>query len=52
MVDWPQTVRFADMGDVIGRIDVATMRAITRQVAVVLGIGVNPGRLRRTARQV
>jgi mRNA interferase MazF len=39
MVDWPQTVRLADMGDAIGRLDLATMRAITRQMAVVLGIG-------------
>jgi mRNA interferase MazF len=39
MVDWPQTIRFSDMGEVIGRLDVATMRAITRQLAVVLSIG-------------
>jgi mRNA interferase MazF len=39
MVDWPQTVRFADMGGVIGRLDAATMRSITRQLAIVLGIG-------------
>ena len=52
MTDWPQTVRFTDMGDVIGRIDVATLGAITRQVAVVLGIGVNPGRPRRTAGRI
>ena len=39
MVDWPQTVRLSAMGEVIGRLDVATMRAITRQLAVVLGIG-------------
>ncbi len=50
MTDWPQTVRFTDMGDVIGRIDMAAMRAITRQVAVVMGIGVNTGRSKRTAR--
>jgi mRNA interferase MazF len=39
MVDWPQTVRFSDMGQVIGLLDLATMQAITRQMAVVLGIG-------------
>ncbi len=39
MVDWPQTVRLSAMGEVIGQIDAATMRAITRQLAVVLGIG-------------
>ena len=39
MADWPQTVRFSDMGELIGRLDAATMRAITRQVAIVLGIG-------------
>ncbi len=49
MTDWPQTMRFTDMGDIIGRVDLVTMRMITRQVAVVLGIGVNTGRPRRTA---
>jgi mRNA interferase MazF len=39
MVDWPQTVRFSDMGEAIGQLDAATMRVITRQMAVVLGIG-------------
>ena len=39
MVDWPQTVRFADMGAAIGKLHAATMRRITRQMAVVLGIG-------------
>jgi mRNA interferase MazF len=39
MADWPQTVRFSDMGGVIGRLDVPTMQVITRQMAVVLGIG-------------
>jgi mRNA interferase MazF len=48
MVDWPQTVRFSDMGQAIGRLDVATMGAITRQMAVVLGIG-SSGRARRAA---
>ncbi len=48
MADWPQTVRFSDMGEVIGRLDMATMQAITRQMAVVLGIGATSGRSRRT----
>jgi mRNA interferase MazF len=39
MVDWPQTVRFSDMGAAIGELDAATMRLVTRQMAVVLGIG-------------
>jgi mRNA interferase MazF len=39
MVDWPQTVRFSEMGQAIGRIDMVTMQAITRQMAVALGIG-------------
>jgi mRNA interferase MazF len=26
MVDWPQTVRFSDMGQAIGKLDAATMR--------------------------
>lgn len=39
MADWPQTVRLSDMGQVIGWLDPATMQAITRQMAVVLGIG-------------
>ncbi len=39
MVDWPQTVRAEDMGAVIGQLDPATMRRITEQLAVVLGIG-------------
>jgi mRNA interferase MazF len=47
MVDWPQTVRFADMGEAIGHLDTTTMRAIARQLAVVLGIGSDPDRLRR-----
>jgi len=48
MVDWPQTVRCADMGQAIGLLDAATMRAITRQMAVVLGIGSETSRSRRT----
>ncbi|MGD0434591.1 MAG: type II toxin-antitoxin system PemK/MazF family toxin [Acetobacteraceae bacterium] len=47
MVDWPQTVRFSDMGEAIGRLDATIMRVVTRQMAVVLGIGA--GRPRRTA---
>jgi mRNA interferase MazF len=49
MTDWPQTVRVVDMGGVVGRLDAATMRAITRQIAVVLGIGTATGRPRRVA---
>ncbi len=48
MTDWPQTVRFSDMGEAIGHLDGPTMQAITRQMAVVLGIGSTGGRLRRT----
>jgi mRNA interferase MazF len=48
MVDWPQTVRFSDMGGAIGHLDAATMRAVTRQMAVVLGIGSDSGRVGRT----
>jgi mRNA interferase MazF len=47
MADWPQTVRFSEIGQVIGRLDLATMRAITRQMAVVLGIGAGAGRPHR-----
>jgi mRNA interferase MazF len=47
MADWPQTVRFSDMGGVVGRLDPATMRTITRQMAVVLGIGSGAHRARR-----
>jgi mRNA interferase MazF len=39
MVDWPQTVRLKDIGGIIGQLDDATMRAVTRELAVVLGIG-------------
>jgi len=46
MVDWAQTVRLSDMGVAIGQLNAATMRVITRQMAVVLGIGA--GRRRRT----
>jgi mRNA interferase MazF len=48
MVDWPQTVRLSDMGQMIGRLNMETMRAITRQMAVVLGIGSSQNRTRRT----
>jgi len=44
MVDWPQTVRLERMGEVVGQINAATMRRITRQVAFVLGIGANAAR--------
>jgi mRNA interferase MazF len=49
MVDWPQTVRFSDMGEAIGLLDEATMRLITRQMAVVLGIGASRPRRVRAA---
>jgi mRNA interferase MazF len=39
MVDWAQTVRAKTMGAVIGRLDDATMRMVTEQLAIVLGIG-------------
>jgi len=48
MVDWPQSVRFTDMGGAIGHLDTTIMRAITRQLAVLLGIGSDSGRTRRT----
>ena len=43
MVDWPQTVRAKTMGAVIGRLDDATMRVATEQLAIVLGIGSGEG---------
>ena len=43
MVDWPQTVRAKAMGAVIGRLDDATMRVVTEQLAIVLGIGSSEG---------
>jgi mRNA interferase MazF len=43
MVDWPQTVRAKTMGAVIGRLDDATMRIKTEQLAIVLGIGSSEG---------
>ena len=39
MTDWPQTVHFTNTGQVIGRRNIAAMRAVTRQMAVVLGLG-------------
>ena len=39
MVDWPQTLSSSDMGQAIGYLDATTMRVITREMAVVLGIG-------------
>ncbi len=39
MADWPQTVRAKAMGTVVGRLDDATMRVVTEQLAIVLGIG-------------
>jgi len=44
MVDWPQTIRVAQIGGVIGALDATTMEAITRTLAVVLGIGTAPSR--------
>ena len=46
MVDWPRTVRCSDIGQAIGSPDMAIMRAVTRQLAVVLGIGSGTGRPR------
>lgn len=48
MVDWPQTIRLTEMGQVIGRADMETMRSVTRQLAIVLGIG-GTGKPRRRA---
>jgi hypothetical protein len=39
MVDWPQTIRLTEMGQVIEEVDMEAMRAVTRQLAIVLGIG-------------
>jgi mRNA interferase MazF len=47
MTDWPQTVRLDEVGQVIGQVDAETMRLVTRQMAVVLGIGAGRGRPRR-----
>ena len=47
MVDRPQTVRLSDMGAATGQLDPAAMRSVTRQMAIVLGIGAGTGRPRR-----
>jgi len=47
MADWPQTIRLSDIGQVIGHVDPGTMRAITRQLTIVLGIASGAGRPRR-----
>jgi mRNA interferase MazF len=39
MIDWPQTIRAEHMGEIIGRLDAATLDAIAGRVAVILGIG-------------
>ena len=44
MADWPQTLRLSEIGQVVGTLDQTTMRAITRQMAIVLGIGTGGGR--------
>ena len=49
MVDWPQTVGIAEMGAIVGQLEEATMRAITRQMAIVLGIGETARRSRQTS---
>ena len=50
MVDWPHTVRASDLGSAIGRLDAAIMRVITRQMAVLLGVGYGTGRRRTPSR--
>jgi mRNA interferase MazF len=44
MVDWPQTVRLSEIAQLIGHLDRTAMRAITQQLAIVLGIGSGTGR--------
>ncbi len=39
MVDWPQTIELSTIGAVIGQLNATLMRNITRQMAIVLGIG-------------
>jgi mRNA interferase MazF len=46
MVDWPQTVRISEIGAAIGRLDATIMQTITRQMAIVLGIGHSASRAR------
>jgi len=48
MTDWPQTIRLSEIGAVIGQLDEIVMGDITRQMAVVLGIGT--GRIRQAGR--
>ncbi len=43
MADWPQTIRLSAMGEVIGRLDPATMRAIAQRLAMLLGFGPGEG---------
>jgi mRNA-degrading endonuclease toxin of MazEF toxin-antitoxin module len=47
MVDWPQRVRLSVMGEAIGRLNLATMRSFTQQLAVMLGIGSGTDRVCR-----
>lgn len=49
MIDWPQTIRYGDIGQAIGKLDLATMRVITRQMAVVLDIRPSRGATSRRA---
>lgn len=51
MVDWPQTVRLSAMGEAIGHLDAAVMRAITRQLAIVLDIAAGARGASRTRGQ-
>ena len=46
MVDWPQTNRAEHMGEIIGKLDAATLEAITGRIALVLGIGEPPAAAR------
>ncbi len=46
IVDWPQTIRAENMGEIIGNLDVATLEAITGRIALVLGIGESPAATR------
>ena len=43
MVDWPQTIRLSAIGEVIGAVDLPTMHAITRALALILGIAEGAG---------
>jgi mRNA-degrading endonuclease toxin of MazEF toxin-antitoxin module len=44
MADWPRTLRLSEIGQSVGTLDPTTMQAITRQMAIVLGIGTGGGR--------